>query len=64
MKSKCCDYIRLGHESVVTTEIYARIDNQQKRDAIEKTSLYRDLGKTPSWQKDKGLLNWLENLGK
>ncbi|WPV69651.1 tyrosine-type recombinase/integrase [Chitinophaga sp. LS1] len=54
----------LGHESVTTTEIYARIDNRQKREAIEKTSLSPDLSEDPSWQKDKGLLNWLESLAK
>ncbi|MEJ7830141.1 MAG: tyrosine-type recombinase/integrase [Segetibacter sp.] len=54
----------LGHESVTTTEIYARIDNKQKREAIEKTSLSPGLPETPLWQQDKGLLNWLESLGK
>ena len=54
----------LGHESVTTTEIYARIDNKQKREAIEKTSLSPGLAEDPLWQKDKGLLKWLENLGK
>lgn len=55
----------LGHESVTTTEIYARIDNKQKREAIEKTSISSSYPEdTPSWQKDKGLLGWLESLGK
>lgn len=54
----------LGHESVTTTEIYARIDNKQKREAIEKITLSPGLADTPLWQKNKGLLNWLENLGK
>jgi integrase len=54
----------LGHESVTTTEIYARIDNRQKREAIEKTSLSLGLSEDPSWQKDKGLLNWLESLAR
>jgi site-specific recombinase XerD len=54
----------LGHKSVTTTEIYARIDNKQKREAINKTSLSLCPEDTPSWQKDKGLLDWLENLGK
>jgi len=54
----------LGHQSVSSTEIYARIDNQQKMDAINKTSLTPDIGKLPSWQRDKGLLHWLEHLGK
>jgi len=54
----------LGHQSVTTTEIYARIDNKQKREAIEKTSLSPAPKKIPSWQKNKGLLQWLESLGK
>jgi integrase/recombinase XerD len=54
----------LGHQSVTTTEIYARIDNKQKREAIEKTSLSPELKEVPTWQKNKGLLNWLESLGK
>lgn len=54
----------LGHQSVTTTEIYARADNKQKREAIEKTSLSPAPKKMPSWQKNKGLLQWLENLGK
>jgi integrase/recombinase XerD len=54
----------LGHESVTTTEVYARIDNKEKRAAIEKTSLSPQLKETPSWQRNKGLLNWLESLGK
>lgn len=54
----------LGHQSVSSTEIYARIDNQQKLDAINKTSLTPHTSKLPSWQKDKGLLHWLEHLGK
>lgn len=54
----------LGHESVSSTEIYARLDNQQKLDAINKTSLTPDAGKIPSWQNDRGLLRWLNSLGR
>lgn len=54
----------LGHASVTTTEIYARIDNQQKREALEKTSLVPESSKDPIWQSSKGLLNWLESLGR
>lgn len=54
----------LGHSSVTTTEIYARINNRQKLEAIEKTSLSPDPEKLPVWQKNKGLLQWLEGLGK
>lgn len=54
----------LGHSSVTTTEIYARINNRQKLEAIEKTSLSPDPEKLPVWQRNKGLLQWLEGLGK
>ncbi len=54
----------LGHRSVSSTEIYARIDNQQKLDAINQTSLAPANDELPSWQRDNGLLYWLEHLGK
>jgi len=54
----------LGHASVTTTEIYARINNQQKIAAIEHTALSNNENGYPSWQSDKGLLAWLESLGK
>lgn len=54
----------LGHASVTTTEIYARIDNRQKREALEKTSLTPESTELPVWQSNKGLLDWLESLGK
>lgn len=54
----------LGHASVTTTEIYARIDNRQKREALEKTSLAPESSELPVWQSNKGLLEWLESLGK
>ncbi len=54
----------LGHASVTTTEIYARIDNKQKREALEKTSLVPESSEQPVWQNNKGLLDWLESLGR
>ncbi len=57
-------YIRdiLGHVSVQTTEIYARIDSEMKRKALEKASLNAVNHDTPSWQKDRTLMNWLSEL--
>lgn len=56
-------YIRdfLGHESVVTTEIYARTNPETKRKAIEKHS--EELSKMVRYSsKEKNdLLNWLKN---
>ena len=60
-------YIRdiLGHADLKTTEIYARIDGEMKRKALEKAFT----GVVPSeavplWQKDGEQLNWLQNLGR
>lgn len=59
-------YIRdfLGHVSVQTTEIYARVSRKQKDEAI--ANAYRDVGiKNPEpklWEKDDELLDFLSNL--
>jgi len=57
-------YIRdiLGHESVQTTEVYARVDSKQKREAIEKA--YADVVKreVPLWTNNDNLLEWLKNF--
>lgn len=58
-------YIRdlLGHESVVTTEVYAKADSLQKRKALENAfEKVSDDQKPPSWQTNKDLLEWLKNL--
>jgi len=58
-------YIRdiLGHTSVQTTEIYARIDGEMKRKALEKAAGSKKNDIMPIWQKDKPLLEWLQSLG-
>jgi site-specific recombinase XerD len=57
-------YIRdiLGHVSIQTTEIYARADSKQKREALEKA--YTDVSPKvdPLWEKDKDLLAWLKSF--
>ena len=57
-------YIRdfLGHESVQTTEIYARADSKQKREAIEKTYVNIIKKETPEWIENNNLLEWLKNF--
>jgi len=59
-------YIRdiLGHESIVTTEVYAKVDSEAKRDAIN--SSYKDAAQSvyPAWREDKNLVSWLQSLGK
>ena len=57
-------YIRdfLGHVDIKTTEIYARVDTEMKRKAVE--NLYPDLinSDLPDWCKDQALLSWLAQL--
>jgi len=57
-------YIRdfLGHESVQTTEIYARSDSRQKREAIEKAYVDVVQKEIPEWVENNGLLEWLKNF--
>lgn len=62
-------YIRdmLGHVSIQTTEIYARADSKQKREALE--AAYINVipntgGDQGLWEKDSRLKNWLKNLTK
>lgn len=61
-------YIRdmLGHVSIQTTEIYARADSKQKRQALE--AAYVDvlpaMEEKSSWEKDSKLKVWLKSLGK
>lgn len=54
----------LGHVSVTTTEIYARADSKQKREAIE--SAYAMVGveepEIKSWEKRHNLLDFLNDL--
>ena len=57
-------YIRdlLGHESVTTTEVYARADNTLKRKALEKADpIKHQKLDIPDWNDDEGLMDWLRN---
>jgi site-specific recombinase XerD len=60
-------YIRdiLGHADLKTTEIYARIDGEMKRRALQ--SAFTNLtppDAMPLWHQDKDMLTWLTNLGR
>lgn len=59
-------YIRdlLGHVNIKTTEIYARVDTDMKRRALENAAKNSPSPELPIWHKDEGLLLWLRNLGK
>ena len=59
-------YIRdlLGHVSTQTTDIYARADSKQKRDALEKAyvNLVPEKASPCEWEKNQNLLGWLKSL--
>jgi integrase/recombinase XerD len=57
-------YIRdfLGHESVQTTEVYARADAKQKREAIEKAYVNIIRKEIPAWIENDNLLEWLKSF--
>ena len=57
-------YIRdiLGHESVLTTEIYARADSKQKREAIESAYVNVVSKESPIWIENDNLLAWLKDF--
>lgn len=62
-------YIRdiLGHVSIQTTEVYAKADSKQKREALEAayTEVLPALGEEKtSWERDSELRSWLKSLGK
>ena len=60
-------YIRdfLGHRSIQTTEIYARADSKQKKEALE--AVYIDVipqkNTERSWEKNRTLKDFLKSLG-
>jgi len=57
-------YIRdiLGHVSIQTTEIYARADSKQKREALEKAYVNVNPDEEPIWTKDETLVSWLKKF--
>jgi len=61
-------YIRdlLGHVSTQTTDVYARADSKQKREALEKAyvNLVPEKAKESEWEKNQNLLNWLKSLNR
>lgn len=61
-------YIRdiLGHVSIQTTEVYARADSKQKREALEAAyiNIIPAQVNEASWEKDSKLREWLKNFNK
>ncbi|GAF03859.1 site-specific integrase [Saccharicrinis fermentans] len=61
-------YIRdiLGHVSIQTTEVCARADSKQKREALEKAyvDILPETDRKKSWENVQSLLGWLKKLNK
>lgn len=59
-------YIRdiLGHVSVKTTEVYARVLSKQKEDALKEANLHlaQSQAAEPFWKREKGIIVWLEGF--
>ena len=57
-------YIRdiLGHVSIKTTEVYARADSQQKRQALESAYVNVNPAEKPMWTTNENLLSWLKQF--
>jgi integrase/recombinase XerD len=57
-------YIRdfLGHASVKTTEIYAKVDAEETRKALEGAYEVPSQEDIPAWENDKSLMSWLSEL--
>lgn len=57
-------YIRdlLGHKSVTTTEIYARVSLKRKREVLEKAACVQNDREYPDWSEDATLMAWLNDL--
>ena len=51
----------LGHSDVKTSEIYARVDLEAKRKALE-TLIPNTPSASPSWTDDAALMEWLKSL--
>jgi site-specific recombinase XerD len=52
----------LGHESLNTTNIYARANVEAKRKALEKVDGAARSSKPPRWKREVELMAWLDSL--
>jgi site-specific recombinase XerD len=52
----------LGHESLDTTNVYARANVETKRRALEKVDPSVRPAKPPRWKREVALLEWLDSL--
>jgi integrase/recombinase XerD len=52
----------LGHASITTTNRYAAIDLEMKREALARMAPVDQLATPPTWRSDSTIMEWLESL--
>ena len=54
----------LGHESLQTTDVYAKADSKQKREALERAyqDVLPEVKSSREWENNQDLLDWLDSL--
>ena len=52
----------LGHAQLETTNLYAQVNLESKRKALEQFTVDSIPCKPPRWKRDTGILTWLESL--
>ncbi len=57
-------YIRdlLGHEDITTTEVYAKVNSEVKRKALESAYMEVVRQDIPAWDEDTDLMSWLQDF--
>jgi len=57
-------YIRdlLGHKSVTTTEVYAKVSTERRREVLGKAAIVLGDESYPDWTEDDDLMGWLSRL--
>jgi len=57
-------YIRdfLGHESIETTQVYAKANPESRRKAIGKMEIYSPQSELPDWNGNSDLMTFLRNI--
>jgi integrase/recombinase XerD len=54
----------LGHSDLKSTAVYSKTNTETKRKALEKMSHNVISAPAPAWNTDKGLIDWLNSLGR
>ncbi|WP_312940624.1 tyrosine-type recombinase/integrase [Oscillibacter sp.] len=52
----------LGHADLMTTEVYAQLNTEMKREILKKAHPQEVANDAPSWTEDKSLMEWLHGF--